>query len=113
MTNVLQFPDKSPKSQRVRNELSVLGNNLEICYEAIEEAVQALSEMEEQIKLLENDYNIKLMELVNEVGFAEVTAEEFQYATNIGVGAGSRQFTLTLEDGKIFTFTIDEGEPKE
>lgn len=110
MGKILEFPDKISGSQRVRNELSAMGNNLEICYQAMNEAVQALGEMEGQIKKLEDEYNLKLLELVENVGIQNVTAEEFQYATNIGVGAGSRQYTLTLEDGKTFTFTFESEE---
>lgn len=110
MGKILEFPDKISGSQRVRNELSAMGNNLEICYQAMNEAVQALGEMEGQIKKLEDEYNLKLLELVENVGIQNVTAEEFSYATNIGVGAGSRQYTLTLEDGKTFTFTFESEE---
>lgn len=113
MAKILEFPDKISGSQRVRNELSSMGNNLEICYSAMNEAVQALGEMEAQIKKLEDEYNYKLLELVESVGIQNVTADEFAYATNIGVGAGSRQYTLTLEDGKTFTFTFESEEENE
>jgi len=107
MAKIIEFPDKVSGSQRVRNELAGMGNQLEVCYKAMDEAVQALGEMEAQIKDLEDQYNYKLLELVENVGIQNVTADEFQYATNIGVGAGSRQYTLTLEDGKTFTFTFE------
>jgi hypothetical protein len=113
MAKIIEFPDKISGSQRVRNELARMANQLESCYRAMDEAVQALGEMEVQIKNLEDEYNYKLLELVENVGIQNVTADEFQYATNIGVGAGSRQYTMTLEDGKTFTFTFETEEDNE
>jgi len=113
MAKIIEFPDKISGSQRVRNELAGMANQLESCYRAMDEAVQALGEMEAQIKNLEDEYNYKLLELVENVGIQNVTADEFQYATNIGVGAGSRQYTMTLEDGKTFTFTFETEEDNE
>lgn len=107
MAKILEFPDKISGSQRVRNELRGMAQNLEICYNAMDESVRAMAQMEEQLKLLEQEYNEKLLELVEAVGIQEVTVEEFQWATCIGVGAGSQQYTLTLEDGKTFTFTFE------
>ena len=107
MANVLQFPDKAPKEQRVRNELKEMAGNLETCYAAMDETIKAIGEMEAQLKLLEEDYNRKLLQLVEEVGIEGVNIEEFEYATCIGVGAGSREFTLTLESGETFTFKFE------
>ena len=107
MSNILKFPDKAPNEQRVRNELREMAGNLETCYGAMDEAIKALGDMESQLKLLEEEYNRKLLQLIEEVGIEGVDVEDFQHATCIGVGAGSREFTLTLESGETFTFKFE------
>jgi hypothetical protein len=109
MSKIIKFPNKLSKSQRVRNELNEQAHNLDLCYGALEEALRAVNDMEEQVQALQNEYNYKLLELVNEVGIEGINLNDFRFA-NIGVGAGSREFTLTLEDGETFTFEVKEDE---
>ena len=112
--NIVEFPvHRTTGSVRVRNELAGLGQSLERVYDSLDEAIAAMGEMEAAVKELELRYNEKLLELAESVGIEGLTVEDLKYATNIGVGAGSRQYTLTLEDGKTFTFTFETEEDNE
>jgi len=107
--NIIEFPvHLTAGSQRTRNELADMGHSLERVYESLEEAMTAMSEMESAIKELENRYNEKLLELAEQVGIENLTIDDVKYATNIGVGTGSREFTFELEDGKMFKFVLEE-----
>ena len=110
--NIVEFPvHRTTGSVRVRNELAGLGQSLERVYDSLDEAIAAMGEMEAAVKELELRYNEKLLELAETVGIEGLTVEDLKYATNIGVGAGSQEFTFELENGSTFKFVLEEEEP--
>lgn len=112
--NIIEFPvHLTAGSQRTRNELADMGHSLERVYVSMDESLEALGEMEEAIKELEDRYNEKLLELAEQVGIENLTIEDVKYATNIGVGTGSKEFTFEMENGTTFKFVLEEDEGNE
>ena len=115
MSKILDFPTNRIASRKLKNEMQSLRETLRDCYNKIEEAGEALEEMENVVESLEDEYNQKLLALAEEVGVENLTLEELEWASNLKLAAGSEKMQIWFEneEGDEFVFELEEDPKKE
>lgn len=114
MSKIVEFPTHKLPSRKLKNELKAMQDTLRDCYARIDEACEALNEMQEIVDRMEQDYNNKLIELADIVGAENLTLEDLEWASNIKVDAGSEEIQIWFENeqGDQFVFELEEDDPE-
>lgn len=84
--SIVQFENHFTKLQK---ELEKTAATLTSCHARIDEAIEAVMELEDIMMPLEEEYNYKLFQVAKKVGIENVSKDHLDLATSLAYAAGS------------------------
>lgn len=104
--NVIDFTSK-----KSIQEIQELRQTLDFCYKQVDDTYECLNEMEQSLELIQQNYNQKLVEIVQKLGPDYITPEDLNYATNLIIsGNGDGTVSVSLSGVVAGSWNLSEEE---